>query len=118
MGVQPKCIWTEIAEYRDDTAITFDKFNNLLLDYGYSLKYSNGQDALYVHNSVVFTEYNPTLNTDYEKEVQRHIWLARYKVVQAFEWPDLLHPGDFFNLPKSIQDECKKYNLTPSDEIL
>lgn len=60
MTIRPKVIWTEISEFHlYDTKVTYDEFNNMMLNYGYIQKYVDNHDSLYVRSDLNFTEYSP-----------------------------------------------------------
>lgn len=59
MKIRPKAIWAEISEFHlYDTNVTYDDFNNMMLEYGYEQKYVDNHDSLYVRSNLNFTEYS------------------------------------------------------------
>lgn len=58
MQIRPEAIWAEISEFHlYDTGVTYNEFNQMMLNYGYQQKYLDTHDTLYVLDTVNFTEY-------------------------------------------------------------
>jgi phage pi2 protein 07 len=88
----------QIVDSSDKTLSDYDLYGNYIVNYFPKLV-----DKIYVDEEISFRNFTNNLTSNSNADTA---FLTFYEQVRGIDWPDCLLESNFYDLPKSIQEEC------------